>query len=188
MHFALKQFLPHSFNQQWAECSSVAAGCSKEKAKQTAGLHMASFGNEGRNPIKDMHIFYLNLQRLHHRAQTAFRVPYTGNGNGFHDSTGTTNWATSSLKSSNWSYNCQIVTNRQKTPEMVSNLVLLQLPPCEAHSNDTQATRHTNLLEIHPPIPCLPNTMSCSFLWFHNEIQRGGEAAVMLSLLLLHEQ
>lgn len=74
MHFVLRQFLPRSFNRQWGENSSVAAGHSKEKAKQTAGLCSAPFGNEGTNPIKDMHIFYLNFQKLHHRTQTAFRV------------------------------------------------------------------------------------------------------------------
>lgn len=76
----------------------------------------------------------------------------------FCDSTGTTNWARNGLKSSDWSYNCQNVTNRS-TLKMVSILALLQLPSCEALSL-TQATRHSSPLERDPPIPCLPKAIS----------------------------
>lgn len=123
----------NSFNQQWAECSSVAAGYSKEKAKQTAGLCNASFGNEGINPIKDVHIFYLNFQKVHRRAQTAFRVPYPGKEANF--MIGTTSWARNV-----WSCRTDHITAKislRETPKMVSTLVLLQIPPCEALSNNT---------------------------------------------------
>lgn len=40
----------------------------------------------------------------------------------FCDSTGTTNWARNGLKSSDWSYNCQNVTNRS-TPKWCQSLL-----------------------------------------------------------------
>lgn len=131
VHFVLRQFFPHSFNHQWSEQSSVAAEYSKEKAKQTAGLYIAFFGNKGTNPIKDAHIFYLNLQNyITNKIQGT--LPWR-----WEDfMCGSTNWTTNGLKSSGWPSKCENITNT-KTPKTVSTLVLLQVPPHEALSNGT---------------------------------------------------